>query len=88
MRGETLRANFVGKTQTPKVLHGPCLGGIGLWVECRAGFGIDQQAPNVSSTQFVGKHQTKRSAARNQHIGFNGFNGFSHIIQWRFSRHG
>jgi hypothetical protein len=50
MGRQSLRANFLSKSETPKMLHGASLRGIGLWVEGGAGFGVDQKALDVSAS--------------------------------------
>ena len=56
------------KAQTPEMLHGPRLRGIGLWVEGGAGFDVHQQAADVAPTQLDRQHEAAWPAACDEDI--------------------
>src|SRR5262245_33255345 len=66
LRRQTKRADFLGKPQPAKMLHGPGLGGIGLRVECGGRLLVHQQRPYLAPPQLIGQHQPARAAANDE----------------------
>ena len=71
VRRQAQRANFLHEAQSPVVLHGARLRGVGLRVESRRGFGVDQQAVDAARAELVGQHQATGAAADDENLGVN-----------------
>ena len=69
--GQAKRANFVGKTKAPVMLHRARLRRVRLRIVGGAALGVDDERAHAARPQFIGEHEPARACADNQHVRFN-----------------
>jgi hypothetical protein len=66
------RPHLVGEAEPAEVLHRPRLRGVGLRVERRSRFRVDEQAAHATTAELDRQHQAARPAAGDQDVGRGG----------------
>jgi hypothetical protein len=79
VRRQALGPHLVREAEPAKVFHGACLRGVGLRIGRGARLRVHQQGADAAPPQFDGEHQAARAAARDEHVGRQGWKRLVHL---------